>query len=280
MRPLMGSLSPQSRILRPALFLIGLSLFGCMLTDDASPPPSGEAVEEPIVAAAASLRRVLPPILEAYQSSAEAPTIRITYGASGLLRRQVEAGAPIDAVVFAADWLVDSLIRDGLVDGSSRRLVAENELVLVGRHRQGGGGQSSAPSLRFRDLAELRDSDKLAIGDPSIVPAGRHARDVLEQLEIWASVQDHLVYGGDVTRVLTYARRDEVDAAVVYATDARGVDDVEVLDHADWSGAPRPRIVAGVTRLGTDNQLVNGFVSFLSSPPAREIFETHGFRVP
>jgi len=262
-----------------------LSLFGCLQADDVTGPSDVSPAEEqageaPIVAAAASLRRVMPPLVEAYQSSTGAPAIRVTYGASGLLRRQVEAGAPVDAVVFAAEWLVDSLIRDGLLEGSSRRLVAENQLVLVRRGGGGDVGQPPSPPMSFSDLARLGTSERLAIGDPSIVPAGRHAREVLEQLQIWSSLEEHLIYGGDVTRVLTYARRDEVDAAVVYATDARGLDDVEVLDHADWPGAPRPRIVAGVTSLGKDSQLVNDFVSFLASPAARTIFEDHGFRVP
>src|SRR4029077_15940303 len=88
---------------------------------------------EPItLAAAISLRDALPALIAAFRSGREVPEIIATFGGSGELRRQVEAGAPIDAVLFANASTVDQLIQGGVADPATRRVFATNTLVLIG----------------------------------------------------------------------------------------------------------------------------------------------------
>lgn len=211
----------------------------------------------------------MPEIVEAYQK-AKPGEILVTYGASGDLRRQVEAGAPIEALVLASAAEADALIRSGRAEPVSRRIVATNRLVLI--------APLDSPALTFTELDKLAPEARIAIGDPRTVPAGRYARQTFESLDLWERLQGQLVYGGHVASVLTYARRGEVEAAVVYATEARGITDITVLDEASGAWAPVPQVVAIATRLGSPG--ARDFVEFLTSEPGRRIFLRHGFHPP
>jgi molybdate transport system substrate-binding protein len=221
------------------------------------------------LAAAASLRIVLPSLLEAFERAVPGGgAVDVSYGPSGGLEKQVTGGAPIDAVLFASGSPVSRLIDEGLVDPESRRLVATNRLVLIAKSGAG------AP-YTFDTLGSLPDGDKLAIGEPGAVPAGAYAKEALLALGQWDQVEDNLVYAGDVAMVLAYARRGEVAAAIVYATDARGVDDIDVLGEARGAWAPRAEVVIGMVRGGSPR--ARAFLAFLETEEARKILLDHGF---
>lgn len=195
--------------------------------------------------------------------------VAVTYGASGTLRRQVEGGAPIDAVMFASAAPVDSLIEQQLVDPTTRRRVATNALVLIGQ---------PSTKVTWATLPELPADQKLAVGDPGAVPAGRYAREALQGLGTWDGLQDRIVYAGDVAMVLAYARRGEVAAAVVYSTDVRGIEDVAILDRASWPGAPTPEVLVAAT-VGSAPS-ARDFLDFVASPAGQAILQRHGFGPP
>ena len=56
------------------------------------------------------------------------------------------------------------------------------------------------------------------------MPAGAYAKETLTKLELWDVLEKagKLVMGENVAAVLTYVRRGEVDAGLVYKTDAMG----------------------------------------------------------
>jgi molybdate transport system substrate-binding protein len=193
----------------------------------------------------------------------------VTYGASGTLRQQVEGGAPIDLVVFASAEPVDKLIQENLVDPKSRHVVARNRLVLV-------GPRGGAP-ITFATLAALGPRDQLAIGEPTSVPAGAYAERALKTLGAWDVVRPKLVFGGDVTAALTYARRGEVRAAIVYATDVRGLGDVVVLDTLDEARSPRIEVVAGAV---TASPRAHALLDFIRSDEGQRVFDSFGFQRP
>lgn len=233
---------------------------------------SEPALEQPdlTLAAAASLRKVIPAVLEDFSLAAGERSIDVTYGASGDLRRQVEGGAPIDLVVLASAETVDTLIDNGLADPASRRVVASNRLALV--------GPSASPPLTFATLDRLPGDARLAVGDPRTVPAGQYARQALENLGSWNHLEDRLVFGGHVASVLAYVRRGEVDAAIVYETDAEGLVGIAVWEVAKGDWAPDPQVVAAVTNSdNTDAQLL---LDYLTSVRGQEIFLSFGFDPP
>jgi molybdate transport system substrate-binding protein len=257
----------KRRIWLLVAFALALALGAC-----GRPVPAGEAM----LAAAASLRGVLPELARAYQARHPDARVAATYGASGSLKKQVEGGAPVDAVIFAAARPVDELAAAGRVDPASRRLLATNVLVLIGPR----GKSAPARPLTFATLDALPPGERLAIGDPGAVPAGEYARAWLTSLGIWEALQGRLVLGGDVAAVLTYARRGEVAAAIVYRTEVRGIDDVVVLDEARGPSAPRPEVVGAVVSGGKNAAEAAAFLAFVAAPEGQRILADFGFGPP
>jgi molybdate transport system substrate-binding protein len=239
----------------------------------AAPLRAGEQGGGPAMtlAAAMSLRHVMPALTDAFRAHEHGPPVHISYAASGDLRKQVEGGAPIDAVVFADAISVDRLIASGHAAPDTRRIVATNTLILIGP--RGGAG------LTFATIDALPADEMLAIGEPGAVPAGRYARDALQRLGKWEALRGRIVYGGHVGAVLSYVRRGEVAAAIVYGTEIRGVGEVVLLDRADGAWAPRPEIVAAVVVTSAHGARARAFLDFLRSDAARAIWTTHGFGV-
>ena len=224
-----------------------------------------------MLAVAASLRHVMPELVRTFAENDGGREIVVTYGGSGTLREQVEAGAPVDAVVFAGGPPVDQLIEAGYADAKSRRVVATNTLVLI--------AASGSEPVSFQAIERVPAREKIAIGDPASVPVGIYAAEAFRNLGKWEALQDRLVFGGHVAAVLAYARRGEVAVAVVYRTDALGLEDVVVLDEARGAWAPQPEVVAAVTNGGAAAARAHAFLDFLGSPRGREILERYGFGV-
>ena len=124
------------------------------------------------VGSATSLRAAMPKLIDAYESSHPGHEVVATYAASGELKNQVLAGAPLDVLCLAGATPLDDLIKAGRVDPASRQVLASYNLVLVGKR----GG----PHLTFDTLlSALPPGERLAVGDPRTVPAGEYARDYL-----------------------------------------------------------------------------------------------------
>jgi molybdate transport system substrate-binding protein len=231
-------------------------------------PPSATQVT---LAVAASLRHVMPELVKVYAEKHPGIRVSATYGASGDLRKQVEGGAPLDAVIFASGKPVDDLIRAGRADAASRKVLATNQLVLI-------GPRGSRP-LTFATLETLPDKEKIAIGDPGAVPAGQYAREYLQKIGKWSALQGRTVLGGDVSAVLAYARRGEVAAAIVYKTEVRGIKDVVVFDSAG-ADAPRIETVGAVVSGASAAREAGAFLTFVASPEGQSILADHGFGPP
>jgi molybdate transport system substrate-binding protein len=249
-----------------ALLTISFSFtlaFGCRK----APPSQAEVM----LAVAASLRNVAPELTKAYAEKHPGVRVAATYGASGDLRKQVEGGAPIDAVIFASGKPVDDLIRAGRADAASRKVLATNQLVLIGPK----GGRR----LTFATLEALPDKEKIAIGDPGAVPAGQYAREYLQKIGKWSAVQGRTVLGGDVSAVLAYARRGEVAAAIVYRTEVRGIEDVVIFDEAG-ADAPRIEVVSAVVSGASAAKEASAFLDFVASPEGQKILAHQGFGPP
>lgn len=222
------------------------------------------------VAAASSLREAMPVLARTYETRHPGLRVSATYAASGELRRQVEAGAPVDVVLFAGAGPVDGLVAEGRAQRTSRRSIASNAMVLVGR--KGG------PRLTFATLTTLPLDEKLAIGDPRTVPAGEYARDYLTTLGEWDALQPRLVLGANVAAVLVYARRGEVSAAIVYRTELRAAPDLVVLDEARGADAPHPEVVGAVIQGGGPEAA--DFLKFVASPEGQAVLASFGFEPP
>ena len=225
------------------------------------------------IAAAASLHEVIVELDSLYRVEHPDVAVRATFGASGALRQQIEQGAPVDVFISASERHVDALQRAGRVDPRSRRAFAGNELVLV---VPASGG---ATVRGFRDLASP-GVRRVAIGAAASVPAGEYAEQVLRSLGIAEAVAAKAVYAQNVRQVLAYVESGNVDAGIVYATDAASSSRVTVAAAAP-PGSHRPIVYPlAVVRATAHPREARALAEFLRGPEAREVLRRHGFLPP
>ena len=246
--------------LRPAIALLALAIASCGR-------PDGPMTLT--VSVAASLQNAMNELAPLYERSQPGVKLIFNFGGSGALAQQIESGAPADVFLSAAPKPMDVLASKGLILPDTRRDLLHNQLVLI-VSRDSPGPDS------FQALAG--DKVKLiALGDPSSVPAGDYGRQVLETLGIWASVQPKLVLAKDVRQVLSYVETGNVEAGIVYATDARESEKVLVAATAP-AGSHAPIVYpVAVTRDSHDAAAARAFVAYLAGRDAGAVFTRHGF---
>ena len=224
------------------------------------------------VSAAASLREALTELEAKYEAANPTVDVRTNFAASGTLRQQIEQGAPVDVFASAAEGPMDALQAAGLVDPRSRRVLAGNELVLV------VPAAADSSVRRFEDLASP-GVGRVALGAPASVPAGEYAGEVLRALGISEAVERKTVLAQNVRQVLAYVEQGNVDAGVVYRTDAATSRRVRVAAAAP-PGTHRPiTYPVAVVRRTQAPEAARAYVAFLLGPEGREVLRRRGFRV-
>ncbi len=129
------------------------------------------------------------------------------------------------------------------------------------------------------DLSELASFDRIAIGSPDSVPAGRYAREALTTAGLWGSLAPKYVQGSSVRQVLDYVARGEVDAGFVYRTDAlQMADKVDVVMTAEGHKPVSYPIAVATT--GGDPVMGREFVEFVLSGEGQEVLSKYGFARP
>jgi len=238
----------------------------CAVSCGGGRPGSGES--RLMVSAAASLRDAVTTIARDFSARHPHTRPQLNFDSSGSLRRQIESGAPVDVFLAASAEDVDALVRSGNVAAGDRRVFAKNRLVLIGGPGVRALSDLGSPSVR-----------RIGIGNPKSVPAGRYARAWLQAEGLWDTVQPKLVLGEDVRHVTSYVRRGEVDAALVYATDAK-VARIEPAVVAAGDEVPEILYEAVLVRSLARRRNAGRFLEYLLSDPARRVLLDAGFLPP
>jgi molybdate transport system substrate-binding protein len=239
-----------------------------------SPGPVQAETTGITVSAAISLKNAFEEIAKFYEAKGGSAKVLFNFGASGDLARQIEGGAPVDVFASAAQKDMDGLEGKGLVLQGTRANIAANSVVLVIP-----AGARVVPAS-FEGLA-AKEIKKIAVGNPQTVPAGRYAEEVLTYYKLFPSVKDKLIFAENVRQVLDYVARAEVDAGIVYATDASTrAKEVMISESApEKSHTPVTYPIAVVK--GTQNEAAaKAFVAFVLSPEGQRILEKYGFKKP
>jgi len=261
----------MKKLLWPLFLVLTLSLLlaGCSggTNQQAAPTPPAEK-KEIIVSAAASLKNSLDEIEKNYEAANAGINLTITYGASGTLQKQIEQGAPADLFISAGKSQMDALEKGNLLAAGTRKDLLGNALVLV-------TGKDNTKIKSFQDLAK---AGKVSIGTPESVPAGKYAQEALTKMKLWDSIpKDNIVYAKDVTQVLTYAETGNVEAGIVYKSDAAGSDKVKVVATAPADSHSPIVYPAAVIAASKNQDEAKAFLAYLSSAPAKAVFEKYGF---
>lgn len=223
------------------------------------------------VAADTSLSDVLKALEPPYESAHPGTDLVFTFGPSGTLRAQImQRLLKADVFICAGEEEVGALMIGGRVDAGASVPVATNRLMLV----TGLRGRLSA-------LTELRDTKirRVAIGNPGTVPVGRVGVAALQKAGVWLAVKPRLRYCASSQEIVDVVARNEVDAGLVYASDALRNPQLKVVMGLDsFSGETRYVAVPIKDEAGrTDG---GDFLIFLRTEAARARFTQFQFGKP
>ena len=183
------------------------------------------------------------------------------------MQHQIQNGAPTDLFISAAIEPFETLLDEGLIEEKANSNLLSNELVLI-----------AGKQTEIEGLENLVSVSKIAIGSPDSVPAGKYAKQSLETLDLWGTIENKLIFAKDVTQVLTYVETGNVEAGLVYATDAKSSSKVRVIDTVPNDTHEEIIYPAGVISSSKEKEKAKKFYAYLQSDRSLKIFEKYGFK--
>ena len=241
------------------------ALVFALLVSGITPVPGSGQVDEILVLAASSLGDVLPPIGNDWEE-ATGIRVRFSFDATSRLAPQAANGAPADVFLSADETWIQWLDERQIIDQEQAHRVAANRLAVV------------VPQGRRvpLDAETLVGIGRVAIGGEH-VPAGRYAREALKASGVWDSMEDRTVVGGSARGVLEWVARGEVDAGVVYLTDALSEPGVTTAFIFTPGSHATIEYWAASLRRSENLTAAAAFVEHLSTPDVSSVFSAAGF---
>ena len=218
--------------------------------------------------AAASLTDALTEIGKLYMQETD-ERVFFNFGASSLLVRQIEEGAPGDLMFSADEEKMDSLEQKGLLLPSTRKSVLSNTLVIV---------VSLDSTLKLKSAKELENfKGRIAIAEYLSVPAGIYARQYLMKIGIWEKIQDRLVPVQNVRAALAAVESGNVETGFVYKTDAQISKRVRIAYEIPQKEGPVISYSLAVLKESKDPATAKRFWEYILKPESLKIFQKYGF---
>lgn len=197
-----------------------------------------------------------------------------SYASSGTLAKQIDNSAPADIFISANQKWMKYLKDQSKVEAKTVDVLLANGLVLIAP----ASSKVKAQTLDKDTVLRLISGGKIAVGDPSHVPAGLYAEKTLKNLGIWDRVQQNLARMQTVRAALALVERNAVPFGIVYSSDAELSKSVKTIGYFDEKlHGPIRYPYAIVT--GKENPSVKAFYKFLKGEKSAKIFEKYGFKV-
>ena len=194
-----------------------------------------------------------------------------SFGSSGLLTKQIENSAPMDAFASANVDFIDQLDKKGLILSDTKTVYARGRITLWVK------ADSKLKIEKIEDLSQP-DVTRVAIANPEVAPYGMAARDALQSAHIWDAVKSKLIFADNIRQTLQFAETGNVDVAIVSLSLSSEGNGKWVLIPAE-SHKPINQGIAVIK--GTKNEpAARQFVSFVVSEKGQAILAKYGFEKP
>jgi molybdate transport system substrate-binding protein len=240
--------------------LTGITVLAAFSTPVAAQPPGL------VVSVAASMHDALAEIAGLYRA-ATGVTVALNTGSSNTLARQIVEGAGAALFLSADDIQMDVVDKAGRIVPGTRRRLLTNELAIV--------VPAEAPRSITMEQLLAGAVNRVAMGEPSAVPAGVYGRRFFERQGAWALVQPKVVPFPTVRGVLAAVEAGRVDAGVVYRTDAMTARVQVIARVADLDIAHSAAVIKGPKEAPA-----RAFLDFLETDRSRAVFARRGFGMP
>ena len=221
------------------------------------------------ISAAASLQEAMVELEEKFKEIEPNVKLQVNLGASGALQQQIEEGAPCDVFISAGEKQMTALEQKGLLLEGTNKTLLTNDLVLV-----------EAEGTEIKDLDKLTtyDINKIAIGEPESVPAGKYAKEVLDNTNLYDKVKGKLVLAKDVKEVLAWVQQGNADVGFVYLSDAFAAKGIKIALTTDEDTHSAINYPIAVLKESKNQNKAKAFEDFLLSDDGQAILENYGFK--
>lgn len=220
------------------------------------------------VFAAASLTDALKQIAANYEKDS-GDHIVFNFAASGVLARQIEAGAPADIFFSADEAQMDRVAAKDLLVPASRRDLLGNTLVIV----------TAPDNAAIHSATDLTNAavKRVVLGDPQIVPAGTYAKSYLEKTGCWPALTAKIVPCENVRAVLAVVESGNADAGFIYKSDAAISKKVKVAYEVPSADGPKIVYPAALVKGSSQPDAAAKFLAYLATENSAKIFRQFGF---
>lgn len=226
---------------------------------------------EILVSAASSLSEVLTELGVRFETQYPGLKVIYNFAATGVLQTQIEQGAPVDVFAGASLNNLTNLNNKGLLDQKSVKTLCHNTLALAIR------ANLNIPVDTGFSLVESTRIQRIAIGDPAYVPAGKYAVDLLTQLKLTDAVRSKLIFASSVREALSWVETGEADAALVYATDVKIAKKIRLAAQTHPQGPVIISYGIALTKQGVTKTGVRDFLNYITGATGWKMFEQYGF---
>ena len=226
------------------------------------------AADQITVFAAASATNAIQDLATLYEKEKGVQVVT-SFAASSALAKQIEQGAPADLFISADLKWMDYLDSKDKIIKASRHNLFGNQLVLIAPK-----GKAFPVKLeKDFDLPSAFQGRWCSCGLD--VPIGQYSQQALTALGWWAALEPRLAAASDVRSALAFVERGECAVGIVYETDAKLSDKVEIL--GVFPANTHTPVVYPVARVQGGQPAAQGFLDFLRTPAAAQIFRKYGF---
>jgi len=255
-----------------ALAAVLATTTACGSTTTTSQAPASSAASAAVtgkltVLAAASLTETFNQIGKDFEAANPGVTVTFSYAGSSALAQQITSGAPADVFASASPATLKTVTDAGDAAGTAVVFVKNQLVIAVGKGNPKG----------IKTLADLTKPGLKVALCAAQVPCGAAAQKALTAAGVKLTP---VTLEQDVKAALSKVKLGEVDAALVYRTDAKvatsGVDGIEFPESAQaindypivaLKNAPNPSTAAA-------------FVAFVQTGPETKVLTDAGFQQP
>ena len=200
--------------------------------------------------------------------------VKLNLASSGTLARQIEHGATPAIFISANKKWVDYLVQLQLTIPETEKNIAGNSMVLIAPLN------SKLDSFAFSseiDLPELFEG-RISIGDPQYVPAGAYAVQIFKKLDCEKEMEPRFLPAKDVRSALVVVELGEVEAGIVYKTDALKSKKVKIITEFPDS-LHEPVNYFMVMIKNQKNELSTNLYNYIVSQEMATVWEKYGFKL-
>lgn len=249
---------------RVTMFFFASMVAGVLVTGE---PVQAETLT---IGAAHSLKGAFQEILPMFERE-YGTTVRVQYGPSQTLRRQIEKGAQIDVFLSPGEE-IEKLEKKGLTLNGGLRIFAQTSLVLV------MSANSLATQISFHDALSVRGT-RLVLGDEDTSTVGVTTARLLKKLDPQYRDRFRLIHAQDNEAIVKLVQTSQADVGIVYRVDAITDGQVRIVDETPVGTYTPVQFGQAVVWTCRDEarHVAEEFFDFIASPRIQKLLLKYGF---